>query len=310
MACYSERDNKLLSETILGYLETDGMQKRAVNAINEFTRMRVREDGIHRRVMSPLPIGNDELDRSVDDDKPWKIIDKEPDSPAAVSVPFATDHSSIYIKAPRYPVCFGRILSPRFTKDVDELRTYHMDVRQVMSDNAVKDMLAEEDGTFFTGVNTCLVAQDTVVPMTGVVQWQALSGGITRDTVLEGFKILPRTPAHLEVHTFIVNNVTILEFMKWGRDEMGGDYSQDLLKNSWSETTWNNRTVIITIKRDLIPDDSMYLFADEKFFGKSFMLEDTTMHMKKEMFYIEWAFWTTLGSAIGNSAAVGRVDFQ
>lgn len=309
MASYTERDNKLLSETILGYLETDGMQKRAVNAINEFTRMRVREDGIHRRIMSPLQIGNDELDRTVDDDKPWKIIDKEPDSPAAVTVPFATDHSSIYIKAPRYPVGFGRILSPRFTKDVDELRTYHMDVRQVMSDNAVKDMLAEEDSSFFTGCNTCLVAVDTVVPMTGVVQWQSISGGITRDTVLESFKIMPRTPAHLEVHTFIVNNVTILEFMKWGRDEMGGDYSQDLLKNSWSETTWNNRTVIITIKRDLVPDDTMYHFADEKFFGKSFLLEDTTMHMKKEMYYIEWAFWTTLGSAIGNSAAVTRADF-
>ena len=310
MASYTERDNKVLSETILGYLETDGMEKRAVNAINEFTRMRVREDGVARRLMSPLPIGNDELDRSIDTDKPMKIIDKEPDSPAAVTVAFATDHSSIYIKAPRYPVHFGRILSPRFTKDVGELRMYHMDVRQVMSDNAVKDMLAEEDSCFFSACDLCMVAQDTVVPLTGVVQWKPLSGGITRDTVLEGFKVLPRTPAHLEVATFVVNNVTILEFMKWGRDEMGGDYSQDLLKNSWSETTWNNRTVIITIKRDLVPDNSMYMFADEKFFGKSFILEDTTMHMKKEMYYIEWAFWTELGSAIGNSAAVGRIDFE
>ena len=28
-----------------------------------------------------------------------------------------------------------RVLSPRFVKDVDELRTYHMDIRQVLSDN-------------------------------------------------------------------------------------------------------------------------------------------------------------------------------
>ena len=113
-------------------------------------------------------ITNDELDRQVDTDKPVKVVDKEPDSPAAVSVPFATLPTNIYIKGPRYRVLFDRILTPRFTKDVDELRTWIMDIRQVLSDNAIKDMLAEEDSKFLSAVNTGLVGQDSIVPASGV----------------------------------------------------------------------------------------------------------------------------------------------
>ena len=65
---------------------------------------------------------------------------------------------NLYIRGPRYLVMMDRIVTPRFTKDVDELRTWIMDIRQVLSDNAIKDMLAEEDGKFITAVNTALVA--------------------------------------------------------------------------------------------------------------------------------------------------------
>jgi hypothetical protein len=33
----------------------------------------------------------------------------------------------------------------RFRWDIDELRTYRMDIRQVLSDNPIKGMLYEED---------------------------------------------------------------------------------------------------------------------------------------------------------------------
>lgn len=45
----------------------------AADDINDFTRARIREDNIYRRIMPPLHITNDELDRSVDTDKPLKV---------------------------------------------------------------------------------------------------------------------------------------------------------------------------------------------------------------------------------------------
>jgi hypothetical protein len=45
-------------------------ERDAIDAINDFTRIKMREDGFFRRILPPLQISNDELDRSVPTDKP------------------------------------------------------------------------------------------------------------------------------------------------------------------------------------------------------------------------------------------------
>jgi hypothetical protein len=298
------------NETLFAQLGTPGMEKRAIDAVNDFTRTKMREDGFYRRIIPPLQIANDELDRQVDTDKPVKVVDKEPDSPAAISIPFANLPINVYIRGPRYRVLFDRIVTPRFTKDIDELRTWVMDIRQVLSDNAIKDMLAEEDSKFLTAVNAALIGKDVVVPTSGVPQYVGISGGITRDTMQDAFKVMPRTPSHLEVHTVLINNVTIRELLKWGRDETGGDFSQDMLKNGWSEAEFMNARWIITIKRDLVLDDTIYMFSDPKFIGKNYLLEDTTMYIKREAYMLEFFAYETLGGALGNYSGLARVDFE
>jgi hypothetical protein len=121
---------------------------------------------------------------------------------------------------------------------------------------------------------------------------------------------MPSTPFHLETHTVLINNVTIREILKWGRDEVGGDFSQDLLKNGWSEQEFMNARWIITIKRDLVPDNTIFMFADPKFIGKSFMLEDTTMYIKREAYMLEFFAYETLGGSIGHTGGLARVDFS
>lgn len=305
----TKTETQLLNETLFEQLKTPGMEKQAIDAVNDFTRLKMREDGFFRRIMPPLTISNDELDRQVGTDKPVKIIDKEPDNPPAQSIPFAQLPSNQYIRGGRYPVTFDRIVTPRFTKDVDELRTWVMDIRQVLSDNAIKDMLAEEDGKFITAVNTALVGQNTIVPASGIPQWVTIAGGITRDTTQDAFKIMPQTPGHLEVHTVLINNVTIREIFKWGRDEMGGDFAQDIVKNGWSEQEFMNARWIVTIKRDIVADNTIFMFSDPKFIGKFFLLEDTTMYIKREFYLLEFFSYETCGSTIGNNFGLTRVDY-
>ena len=302
---------RLMSASIMEKLASRDpmMEKEAVDAVNDFTRTRMREDGFFRRVMPPVPISNDELDRQVTTDKPVKVVDKEPDSPAAISVPFATLPMNLYIRGPRYLVMMDRIVTPRFTKDVDELRTWIMDIRQVLSDNAIKDMLAEEDGKFITAVNTALVGAGLTVPTSGTVQWEQLVGGITRDTLWDMMKIMPNTPSNLEVHTCLINNITIKEVCKFGRTEMGGDISQDIMKNGWSEQNFMGVRWIITIKKDLIPTDSIFMFADPKFIGKHYTLEDTTMYIRREAYMLEFFAYETNGASLGHTSGLARADF-
>ena len=305
----TKQEVQLLNETLFEQLDSPGMYKQAVDAVNDFTRTKMREDGFYRRIMPPLTITNDELDRQVDTDKPVKVVDKEPDSPAAVSLPFATLPISFYIRGPRYRVMFDRIVSPRAQKDVDELRTYVMDIRQVLSDNMIKDMLAEEDGKFIAGVNAVLGTADSTALGSQSVQYSTIYGGITRDTLVEALKIMPRTPSHFEVETCLVNNLTIKELLKFGRDEMGGDFSQDIIKNGWAETNFLNCRWIVTIKTGLVPENSMYMFASPKFIGKNYELEPTTMYIRREAYMLEYFAYQTSGGAIGHTNGIARADF-
>lgn len=298
-----------LNEAFFEQLTTPGMEKNAADAVSEFTRDQVREEGFYDKILPEVQVSNTDLTRQVDTQKPMIVVDKEARSPAAVSVPFATGPTNWYIKGPRYRVEFDRIMTKRFMADVVELRTWQYDIRQVLSDNSVRDMMSEQDSKFLTAVNTAMVAADTVVPFSGVQQWQTVFGGITRETLEEAFTILPKTPAHLEVNTVLINNVTRRRIQSWGRDEVGGDKSQDWLMNGWTGDKFMNANWIVTIKRDLVPDDSIFMFGDPAFIGKNFVLEQTTMSVKREDFWIMWFTYKCLGGAIGNTNSLARADF-
>ena len=291
-------------------LASGGHEKTALDPINDFTRTKMREDGFYRRVIPPMPCANDELDRQYFTDKPSKVIDKEPDAPAAISIPFATQPRGWYIVGPRYLVSFARIATTRFSKDVEELRTWTMDIRQVLTDNAIKDMLAEEDAKFIGTVNTALISPNVAVPWSGRAQWVTIAGGIDRDTVQDAFKVMPSTNAHLEVAHVLCNNVTIREVLKWRRDEVGGDLSQDLLTDGFARTRFMNAEWSVTIKRDLVPDATFFMFADPKFIGKNFTLEDTVMYIKRDAFMLEFFAYESIGGTLGHTGGLARVDFQ
>lgn len=303
---------KVMNQAFYEKITSDNaeMVKDAVQGVNDFTRLKMREDGFWRKILPAVPISNDELDRQVDTEKNVKVIDMEPDSPGAISIPYATLPMNRYIQGPRYRVMFDRIATPNFTTDVSRLRTWDMDIRQVLSDNAIKDMLAEEDGRAVQAVNFLLGgAVGSIVPETGIAQWRAFAGGITRETYNDALKVLPQTPMRLEVATTLVNSVFVKDLQKWGRDELGGDLSEEVARNGWAERSIFGVRTIVTIKRDLVPDGTMFMFAEPKFLGKFFTLEDTTMHIEKKAYMLSFFAYEEIGSAIGNIAAAGRADF-
>ena len=303
---------KIFNERFLEYLDTPQMHKTAADSVNDWTRTHMQEDGFFRKQLPPVKIDNDQLDRRIETDLPYKIVDKEPFSPAAASVPFGQTPQTYYIFGPRYGVGFDRIISPRWTKDVEELRTYIIDIRQVLTDNGMRAMLAEEDTKWIAAVNSCLLGPDIPVPYNGnEVMWRTLSGGVTRENFAESLKIVPRGPSRLQPTTLLLNHITIVELLKWGRDEMGGDFSQDLAKKGWTndETEFWGRRLIVTIKRELVPDNTIFFFPDPKYLGKHFMLEETTAWVKREAFLVEFFMYQTSGASIGHAGGLGRVDF-
>lgn len=305
----SVSESRAFNAALFDMLSTPGMEKAALNEINEFTYLKLREGGVFRKVLPPISIPYEELDRQYFTDNPAKVIDKEPDNPPAVTLPFGASPSEWYIRGERYLVLFDRIFSPEFAKDIVQLQTWAMDIRQVISDNAVKDMLAEEDAKFFGLVNTALVGPNTPLSWAGnVALWRTL-GSLGRKSIPEAKKIMNQTPFSLEPVTAVVNHVTLKELEKWHRDEIGGNLAENIVLKGWTEEQFFGLNVISTIKRNLVPDNTMYLFAATKFMGKNFELEPPTMYIDREGPIIRFMLYQSQGSTIANAASLCRVDF-
>lgn len=292
------------NEIVMHSLSTPGMEKTAVDAVTDFTRRKEREAGFKSKFLPEIPITNDQLHPQVDTEKPARVVELEPNSPGAMQLPYSTQPVEWIFYGSKYRVLFARYATHRFEKDVDELRTYQMDIRQIISDNAIKDMLAEEDSKFIMGVNAVLVNPDVPLLWSGVPQWETISGGFSRETVVSMRQIVTRNDAGLESVKALCNNTTIKELEKWYRDEAGGDLSQQLLENGIITTKFAGLEWVSTIKRRLVPDNRVYMFTDPQFMGKNFVLENTTMYIKRDGFMLEFYAYKNCGGAFGNVAGI------
>jgi len=298
-----------------------GQTKEAADIATEFTRMRVRESAFVERILPSQRLSNDQLDKQVTTEHPVKIVEREPGNPASFTVPYGGMPEEFYFRGDRYAVHFDRIMTPKFLKDVGELRTTEYDIRQIISDNAALDMDEHLDSKFIETVLTIVsngaadlatpnAGENVTQPITGVVQNQHIAAPISRDTIFDSLKLLPQTPTRAETATVLCNNITIKDVAKFGRDEFGGDLSQEVMINGFAERTFGGARWLVTIKHELVPNNVFFHFTEPKYIGKHFTLEDTTMHLEKRAFMLEFFSYREMGLTIGNIASVARVRIE
>jgi hypothetical protein len=305
--------DRIINEGIYSKMmsDNDALFKEAVDEVKDYTRVRVREDVVSDLIMPPLTPRDDQYDRDLMDENPTIIIDIEPDSPGATTLAWSDFPEQHIMKARRYRVKMHRIASKKFAKDEIQLKTWIADLRQIFSDHAVRDVYDKIDSRFFRGVNATLVSSGTTLAATGTAQWQTLYGGISRDTLWESVNVLPSTPNALEATCACINHLTAKEFNKFGRGEAGGDMSQDLLINGFQQKKFLNiDNWVITIKKNLVPNFSIFFFADPRFIGKSYEATPLTMWAKRDAWMLYFFHYCLRGGAIGNVAGVARVDFR
>ena len=303
-------ETRLVNETLINGLISgdDGLRKQAQEGVNDWLRLRMREDGFARRILPPIPVTPADLDRQVNSAKPVIIKDMEPNSAGAYSVPFGTTPLDKDIAGPRYRVMFDRILSRRYKSDVNDLLTYDMDIRQILNDLLLKDIMAEEDRKFMLTADMILGAVNTVNPKLESCQYITV-GPMDRKSLSHARKGMSSTNRHLNASIGLINNITIWDVVALGRDEIGGDLAEELLINGFAERQMLGLKWAITIKTDLVKDDELYMFAEPKFTGDFFVLDDCTISTKREDYFIEFFAYECIGATIQNIAAVSKVSF-
>ncbi len=305
----------VINARILEDLEQDST-KYAQDAGTEYTRTQIREESFAFQLLPPEKATNDMLDRALDE-RLQIIWELEPDSPGAKWVPLQEIPDGEYITGSRYVIPFARVLTPKNYKDVDELRTYRQDLRKILTDNNIKDGLATIDGHFVETINS--IVFDATGPgaphdQTQKVQWMRTSDPLNRSSFAEAKKLLPRGNSNgkyrLRNYACLMNDTTAQDWLKLGRDAVGGDLSEELFRNGLTIDSIEGVKMIFTIKDDLVPDNWVYFFAAPEFLGKCFYFTDWTMFMKKEAYYIEWFSYWMGGFGIGNIAGVALCQFN
>lgn len=312
-------DIKVFNDTFVDMLE-GGQVKEASASAMKYTRDKLRENSFAEKILTPIDIQNDELDKTEDPEFHVKWFDREPDQPPAVTIPLGNVPDGFEFKGTRYPIYFSRLVSPAFKKDVDKLRGYDYDIRQILLENSTKDLATEVDTKFIEKCNSVMGLVNTANNLNalGLPQYVTISGGITRATIADSIKTIqklrvPFGPLQPDGGAakgiMLMNNVTAIEFLKFERGELGGDEAQRQFIEGTPSKTILGIPVLYTIKRDLIPDNTVYYFSSEEFFGKYCRLQPLTVFMETKAFFLQFFQYMNIGMAIGNVKGVCRVDF-
>ena len=305
--------------------DPQGEVKSASAAGSQMIRRRIREEGFTRRIIPPVTVTNDDLDRVVDNDRPVIIEDMEPLSRGAISMPFGDATSTQSYYGNKFVCVFNKISTPEWTKDINELRTYRMDLRQVITDNSLKDVQTEEDGKFIAGVSAIVGSayngsNGPGVGASGVQQnFECVPSGLNETAAADGWnrpsyaKVLSILEnQNLNNGIILMNRRTAKQFLKFDRSEIGGDLAQDLFTDGLTalkEAKIFGVKHLFTIKRDLVPDNTLFLFAEPQFLGRFYTLQELTMFVEKKKDILRVSANETISVTIANVLAVAQVTF-
>lgn len=298
--------NKVLARQLVS--NDRDQEKEAQVSLDEFTKTKLREDGVREQILPTENMTYDEMDRSLTTVLPFKIYDLEADSPAAMSVPFAGSPEQYYIRTKKYAVTLHRYQTPRMQSDVAELGTLNFDVRQQLSDNIIKDLHTEDDRRWFALCDRIAGTANVANAITGDVQHTSYAA-LDRDTWVQSKYAMTRGVTRFSPETVVCNTSLLSAFERMQHDEIGGTLSQDLLTNGFTQRSFSGMKLIASIKREIIGDGVVYFYPKPEFIGHAVALEDITLSVKREDYMVAFYAYRMLGAAIGNIGSIYKATF-
>ncbi len=304
----NDQTSELLLEAIAG--PEQGEMTKLASATGSYVRLRLRENGFMRKILPPKNITNAELAYLPNTELPAVIDEMEFDSPGARTLPFNESADTEFFYGSKFVTYIFRISTREFTKNVDELRTYKTDPRQILTENVLKDMNTEEDTQFMASADEVVGSVNAEDGASGQMQHFGYAANITRTsyvTILSHLEDL-----ELNNGVFLVNRKTAKEFLRFDRTEIGGDLSQDMFRKGLKalpEFTIMDVPHIATMKRNLVPDNVVYQFAEPNYMGRLYILQDATMYVKKEKDILKFSAMSKLGFSIPNVRSICRTKF-
>lgn len=282
--------------------------KEAMDNSTYFIRDKVRELGFARKLVEPVFVTSADLDRTVENDQPTIILEKDMEA-TAYTLPFRGQGESKYWEGEKFVITFQKLESDRFNKSKFEMMNSKTDYKTLLQKRIVEEMYKVEDGTMLKAFDDIITTAEADAPGT---QYQELTGGLTKTNIkilmqmMSKNRMLPSKSGPKP--KFLMNQTLKMELIELGMIEIGdtnvGKY--------WNEGTVGVDSlfgipVVDTIKNELVKDDEMYIVAPQDYFGRFFILQDHTMVIKTEADMIEFWSYGAFGMGFANTKGVAKI---
>lgn len=264
-----------------------GQVKEAAASIDRFIRRQFTEQSFMDKILEPETIGPDDLYPSLTDDKPCVMLEVEPDMPSVGSYALNAISPMVTMGLKRVLVSLDRIQSVRMKKNVHELLTHMVSLRDLNCDYLLKQVLRHFDGRGLACIRRGVgQTPGQVMKTTGSVHFHEFKEGLTTHALAEARKIIPRLGREnaLRSQTMLMNTVTFEDLLhNHGTLRIGDSLTTDLIKNGLSvfEDGIMGTKIVSTIKRRLVPDGYVYHFGDPKYIGHTYVWQEPTLHVSQ-----------------------------
>lgn len=281
-------------------LNTKGVEK-AASAMTDFVRVKIREASFARKILPPKPITSTDLVQNLDTDQPMRIIEMDKVS-TAYPVTFVEPAHEKYYTGTKFPVYHTKIESEEFYKPVEEIMTYRVPIKTIVQENYLKDIQIAEDAAFMKAVNTVIANREAA--SAGDATY-TVARPLTPAIIAEGLKKL--VTKEVPIGTILINEADFLDLLKSTSTTVGSMVMEDIVVNGFSYTKILGYNFIRTIKKDIVPAGSIYLFSTPEYLGVFDILCDVKAYVEQKGSHLRFYLYETVGIALGNINGVAKI---
>ena len=287
----------------------DGHLKQASASGTRQIKRKIREAGFARMVLPFKDV--DVTTQSIPgSDLPVVVEEMEADSPGAKAVSFGGAPDTVFYHGDSFVVYFHNIQTPEFKQNIYVLKTYKNDLRNTVTDNALRDVHTAEDAGLINQVDDIVGTLGVADGAAGYQQNYGIVGGISRTNY-------PLIQNYLEDRElmngcYLMNRNTAKVFQTWDRTDIGGDLAQDIFTDgaaALKSGKIGGIPHIFTMKKALVPNSVVYQFAEPDYLGRAYVLQPLTLYIKKEKDTITVSAMEKIGITFANVAGLNRVEF-
>ena len=282
--------------------------KEAMDNSTYFIRDKVRELGFARKLVEPIFVTSADLDRTVENDQPTIILEKDMEA-TAYTLPFRGQGESKYWEGEKFIITFQKIESDHFHKSKFEMMNSKTDYKTLLQKRIVEEMFRTEDETMVKAFDAIIAKAQIDNPGS---QYQVVAGGLTKTNIkillqmMSKNRMLP--PKGGPKPKFLMTQTLKMELVELGMIEIGDSN----VGKYWNEGTVGVENlfgvpVVDTIKNDIVKDDEMYIIAPQDYFGRFFILQDHTLVIKTEADMIEFWSYGAFGLGFANIKGVAKI---